>query len=214
MPRDPHGLFDPQRQNKLLLMRHPQTMQNLELRYQGQRNVPLSPLGEQQRDRAVQGLINWHPDLLYSSPLDRCRAIATPVAEALDLELNIDDRLMEMNFGRLEGLTHDEAIEQGIGFPWDPSAGEWPVAGAETMEQFASRLMAAADALAQLEGRVAVVTHGGAIRAISSYWLHISPEFLWGMAVRNVESAIFSADGLGTIYLENFGLQPEWLSAE
>ncbi|MDR2957439.1 MAG: histidine phosphatase family protein [Coriobacteriales bacterium] len=211
MPKDPHGLFSPNRPTKILVMRHPETLQNLERRYQGQINTALSETGETQCQRAISGLIAWQPDVLIASPLDRCMAVACPVAEALELNLETDVRLMEMAFGELEGLDHNEAIAKGFGFPWDPSAGVWPVAGAETLEQFASRVISAADEISSRQGRIAVVTHGGVIRALTAYWMQISAPQFWAMAVRNVESSCYSLDEQGTIYLESFGLKPEWL---
>ncbi|MCL2883042.1 MAG: histidine phosphatase family protein [Coriobacteriia bacterium] len=213
MPKDPQGLFNPQRPSKQLLMRHPQTIANIEARYQGQQNAALSELGEAQRKRAVAGLLSWEPDVVVTSPLDRCRSIAEPVAEGLGIELIVDDRLMEMSFGLLEGLTYDQITERGLAFPWDASTGAWPVEGAETIAQFAARVQSAADDLILHEGRVASVVHGGVVRGITSYWMQIADEGFWLMAVRNVESACFSADGFGSIFLEGFGLHPEWLAS-
>ena len=212
MVKDPHGLFAPSRSSKLLLMRHPQTVQNIEARYQGQTDSALSTLGEEQRDRAIAGLISWRPDHLFSSPLSRCLEIARPVAEALQLDLRVDQRLLEMCFGQMEGLTHDQAVKKGFGFPWEPGSGIWPIPGAESIELFTKRLISVANEISSLGGRVAAVTHGGVIRGICSYWMHIPSEHLWEMAVRNVESACFSVDDEGTIFLEAFGIWPEWLA--
>ncbi|MCL1879914.1 MAG: histidine phosphatase family protein [Actinomycetia bacterium] len=212
MAKDPHGLLEPNRSTKLLLMRHPQTVKNVEARYQGRSNAPLSELGREQCTRAVKGLVAWQPEKLYSSPLSRCLAIAEPVAEALGLELQIDERLLEIDFGAVEGFTHDEAIAQGLSFPWDPSTGPWPVSGAEPLEDFVARTAAVASDLAALEGRIAAVTHGGAVRGIFSCWMHIPVEHLWMMSVRNVESSCFSVDAEGLVYLDAHGLKPEWLS--
>jgi broad specificity phosphatase PhoE len=197
----------------LLLMRHPQTVHNLEKRFQGQQNSPLSELGEQQCQAAVAGLLAWRPDTLVASPLLRCQAIAQPVAAALGLSLQIDPRLMEMSFGKLEGFSHAAVREMGYAFPWEADYHEKPAADIESVELFAARVQAAADQLLEHQGRVAAVTHGGVIRFIVAHFLRMPLENAWQMAVRNVESACFSVDNYGTIYLEAYGLKPEWLSS-
>ncbi|MCL2339587.1 MAG: histidine phosphatase family protein, partial [Actinomycetia bacterium] len=212
MSKDPYGLFDPRRPTSILLMRHPQSKGNRSKRYMGQQNAYLSKLGWQQCVRAIDGLVNWQPTAVVTSPLSRCLAVAMPTAAYLGLELEVDDRLMEMNFGVLEGCTHQEALDRGLAFPWDPSSGTWPVSGAESIEDFTERLQAVAADLTARRGRIAVITHGGVLRMLTSFWLHMPSEYSWAMTIRNVESACFSLDKAGTVYLDAFGLQPEWLS--
>ena len=211
MPKDPHGLLNPNRKCKQLLMRHPQTESNNLAIYQGQSNTPLSPLGKEQCQNAIAGLVAWEPEVIFSSPLDRCLSIAKPVAEQLGLELKVDDRLMELGFGIMEGLTFEEAAKRGYAFPWDITSGDWPIEGAESIPDFAARLISMADYLAGHEGRVATVTHGGVVRGITNYWLQMAKEAFWSMSVLNTDSAIFSIDSAGEIYLDGFGICPEWL---
>ena len=213
MAPDAESLFDPQRPTHLLLMRHPQTEGNVEHRFYGQHDSPLSEFGQKQLQRAVAGLVAWQPDLMVSSPIARCLAIAEPVAEQSGCPLVTDDRLKEMGFGALEGLDQGEAVAQGLGMPWNPNTEPGSVAGAESLQEFSERVVQAADWLTQQQGNVAVISHGGVIRTIVLYWLHLQTQFIWQMAVRNIESACFSVDKNGSVYLEAFGLWPEWLAA-
>lgn len=115
---DPHGYGNnSNRLGELLLMRHPQTEANLTRRYLGQRNAPLSALGDEQCRQAIEAIVRYRPDRLVSSPLERCLAIAVPAAKRLGLEVEVDDDVMEMGFGVLENLTYAEAVSKGLSFP-------------------------------------------------------------------------------------------------
>jgi broad specificity phosphatase PhoE len=123
----------------------------------------------------------------------------------------VDARLQEIGFGVLEGLTYDEAVKRQLSFPWGPTAANWPVEGAESLEDFTARVEAAAHDLRFRRENTAIISHGGVIRALTSCWLELPPEKLWSLTVYNVESVVFGSDG-DNLYLERYGLAPEWLS--
>lgn len=210
VPVDPHGLHGLKRP-RILFMRHPQTVANVDRVYLGRRNSPLSELGHQQAAEAAEALVQWAPRRILSSPLDRCLAIAEPAAAALGIEVEVDDRAVEFCFGELEGRTADEARALGIALPWDP-CGSWPCAGAETLESAAVRLASLCNDLAYAQEDVAVVTHGGMVRTLFSAVLGMPLQMIWQLNVANVSSTLFSAHD-GRLYLEAFGLTPHELSA-
>lgn len=148
----------------ITLLRHGDTAQRS---YRGQLDDPLSPLGWQQLREAVADRA-W--DLVVSSTLQRCAALARELADARDIPLRLDPRLMEYHFGDWQGVPIEIlADEQGdaLGRFWtNPLA--YPPPGSETFEVFGERLGAALDQVAaEAAGRrVLVVTHGGAIRLL------------------------------------------------
>lgn len=195
----------------LLLMRHPQTVYNLNHRYLGQVDAPLSELGEEQRVRAVEGLVSWRPDRIVTSPLLRCRAIADEACERLGLTPIVDDDVAELNFGVLEGKDFAEATALGLPFPWGDTVDRWPCEGGEPLADFSARTHRAADRYAAMPGRTAVVSHGGAIRSVCTYLMHLEVTDLWHMSIDNVSSAIFAFSG-PVAFLQAFGLRPEELA--
>lgn len=97
----------------LYVVRHGQTEWNLQGRYQGQADSPLTDLGLRQA-RAVAGrLAGLKIERLYASPLGRAWATAGLVADAVGLAAVADDRLKECGYGRCEGLTLAE-IDQAF----------------------------------------------------------------------------------------------------
>ncbi len=90
---------------KLYLVRHGQTLWNLEGRTQGSKDSELTSLGLRQAEMLGNGLRKTRFDAIYSSPLKRALLTAEVISKMQNIEYTLDDRLVEMNFGEWEGLT-------------------------------------------------------------------------------------------------------------
>ena len=192
---------------RVLLMRHAQTHANSQGFFLGRRDEGVTALGEEQSRRAVEGLVAWRPDRIICSPLKRCRMmIAEPAARELGVELRVDERLIEFDFGPIEGMTFDDVIERDLPFPWGPRAAMWPPAqGGASFDDFLARIREASEELERLEGRTAVVVHGGVIRGFLANWLAMGPDEVNHLIVRNVDSFVFRTRP-GFAELESYGI--------
>jgi probable phosphoglycerate mutase len=92
------------------LLRHGRTLHTPERRYSGRNELSLSPTGRAEADAAAARAAELGIDVVVASPLRRTRETAQIVAGALDVPLELDDGLIELDFGDLEGLTLDEAL--------------------------------------------------------------------------------------------------------
>ena len=165
-------------------MRHGRTTHNVDGRIQGQLDVPLDELGHEQARAVATVLVAWTPYAVLSSDLGRARDTAEPVAAACGVPLQLEPRLRELNLGRWQGLTSEQAREQ---FPDEHRA--WrigldvPRGGGETYAQAGAR---AAQCVAEAElpaGRtLVVVTHGGTARALLGAMLDLATERSWRLA--------------------------------
>lgn len=205
------GPFTPAGSDRLLLMRHPETVGNALKQYVGSIESPLSDRGEEQCARAISALIAAAPDRIVTSPRLRCLRIASAVAESLDVPLTVDERIREMDFGPIEGMTYDEIQAAGIRMTWDAEMATHPLDGAESFAGFAARLGEARHDLERAEGTTAVVCHGGVIRRLTMAWLDIPSSSMWKLRVENVSTSIISLIE-GTPLLEKWGLTPEELT--
>jgi probable phosphoglycerate mutase len=155
---------------RVLLIRHGETAWNREGRWQGHANVPLAPEGAEQAERLAIWLRETHPDLVavHSSDLDRATETARRIAVAYGLEPVVDPLWREMDVGEWSGLGR-ASIESRFAEEWQRIvAGEdLPRGGGETFAGFTRRILRGLETLAALRpaGTVAVVTHGGVIRA-------------------------------------------------
>src|SRR5680860_925081 len=94
----------------LYLIRHGQTAGNAGNQLIGHTDMPLDDRGMLQAGQIAMRMRAITLDTIISSPLQRARATATEIASHHRLKIEIDPRLIEMNFGHCEGLTVAEAI--------------------------------------------------------------------------------------------------------
>ena len=65
---------------RLIVVRHGETLYNIQNRITGQSDVPLSPLGERQAELVGAYLAHEKIDLIVSSDLQRARVTAQAIA--------------------------------------------------------------------------------------------------------------------------------------
>ena len=88
---------------ELILVRHGETLHNVNRITQGWSDSDLSDRGREQVQRVAERLKDMQPTALYSSPLGRAMSTARAIAEATGLEIVPLDDLREMNYGLWEG---------------------------------------------------------------------------------------------------------------
>ena len=94
---------------RILLARHGETPWNAEGRYQGQEDIPLSPVGEAQARALGARLADVRIDRAVASPLSRARTTAEyALGDARREALALDPGLMEIAHGTWEGLLASE----------------------------------------------------------------------------------------------------------
>ena len=98
---------------KILLARHGETRWNAEGRYQGQRDIPLSEVGEVQARLLGERLHDVAITRAVASPLSRARRTAElAMSEHRAAQLLFDDGLQEIAHGDWEGLLASEIRAQ------------------------------------------------------------------------------------------------------
>lgn len=100
---------------KLILLRHLQSQWNLENKFTGWTDVPLSEGGIENAKEVAQKLSGIQIDVVYTSPLKRNKDTVSLVLKNLaleDLPVVVDKALDERNYGELQGLDKDEVKKQ------------------------------------------------------------------------------------------------------
>ncbi len=160
----------PETATTLFLVRHGQSEANLQGRFAGQLDSPLSELGRAQAREAAERLADAGLDVAYASPLKRARGTAEAICAALELELHVTEGLMEMCFGPWQGRPIDEAErewpEEFANYRRAPS--QFALAGAETFHDLQRRVVHAVHAIARRHPgqRVLIVSHGVATKVL------------------------------------------------
>ena len=96
---------------RLYLIRHGETLWNIERRAQGIKNIELSQRGIAQGKLLAQRLKKQKIDIIYSSDLSRAYETASIIGKEIDKPVYTLPEIREMNFGDWEGLTMSEIKE-------------------------------------------------------------------------------------------------------
>jgi alpha-ribazole phosphatase/probable phosphoglycerate mutase len=166
---------------RLLLIRHAQPEDEARGRCYGRLDVGLSPTGEEAAERLAERLHDVSLDAVYSSP--RRRAVRT--AEFLGVP-QVDQRFGELDFGELEGRTYDdvERDHPELFRHWMETPTEVRFPGGESWADLRARVDAGVeDVLASNGGTIAVVTHGGVVRAVLARVLGLANERVFAFDV-------------------------------
>lgn len=88
---------------KIYFVRHGETDWNKERKIQGQVDIPLNEFGRHLARETAKGLRDVLFDVCFTSPLGRARETAEIILQGRDVPILEDKRILEMNFGVLEG---------------------------------------------------------------------------------------------------------------
>ena len=178
------------------LIRHGQTDWNLQRRFQGQTDIPLNDTGRNQALEAAakckkEGL---HFCRVYSSPLERAVETAEIVSgiKREDPRFFIDQRLIEMDFGPLDGTAFDHEHNEKIGCLFThPSQFQFPE-GMETYEELRTRTADFISSLLEKEGasgdgNILIQSHGACLRGLLARLSQLETDDFWRMTIDNCE---------------------------
>ncbi|NJO91940.1 MAG: histidine phosphatase family protein [Chloroflexia bacterium] len=93
---------------EIYFVRHGQTEWNIERRYQGCGDSPLTEQGVNQAKALSKHIENVHFDAIYCSPRGRAQETAKIVRGNRDLEIITVDDFQEINVGEYEGRLYDD----------------------------------------------------------------------------------------------------------
>jgi 2,3-bisphosphoglycerate-dependent phosphoglycerate mutase len=99
----------------LALVRHGQSLWNMENRFTGWVDVPLTAQGEEEARRAGERLRGTHFDVAYTSALTRAQETLRLIVETAGFEglpIIRDQALNERHYGDLQGLNKAETAER------------------------------------------------------------------------------------------------------
>ncbi len=158
---------------RILLARHGETQWNRDGRFQGHADPPLNDVGRDQAAELAESLARRSLAALYTSDLRRAAETAELVGRRIGLAVVPHPGLREIDVGSWSGLTREEIIER---FPseWHAWArGEDRGHDGERRDAFGRRVMGALVEIAdRYPGQsIAVVAHGGVVRAVQRHVL-------------------------------------------
>jgi ribonuclease H / adenosylcobalamin/alpha-ribazole phosphatase len=187
---------------RLLVARHGATQHNLDGRYTGQFDAPLSALGERQADALAARLAPQRFDAIISSDLLRARQTAERVAARSGQEVSFDADLREISMGAWEGQRFTEVKREAgalLAQIETETTGETPYPQGESWAQVSARVLGALRRCQAryTDGYVLWVAHGGVINVLLLDALGLSYERRWQFVRGN--TSLFEFEYLPTM---------------
>lgn len=155
---------------KLYIIRHGETYWNIEGRMQGTKDSKLTEQGKMEALNLGESLKDTKIDYIYSSPLERAYDTSVLIRGERDIPIEIKNNLIEMNFGKWEGMLSDdvekEYKEEHYTFWNEPHL--YTTLDGETFEELIKRVKVALNEIVNKNKgeNILLVTHAIVIKAI------------------------------------------------
>ena len=188
---------------EVYIIRHGQTIWNASAKLQGHTDIELDERGRASAielgERLEEDGVVF--DAIYSSPLSRAYETACFIRGRQNIPVIKDDRLKEIGFGEMEGVTYDVWLKSDspYRFFFDEPGQYFPPPGGESLEELCER---AKDFVrSELETdfkakRILVAGHGALNKAMMCYLEGYDKSNFWGSGLqKNCEADVFSYDG-------------------
>lgn len=201
----------------VIFMRHGQAENNVSRVLVGRHiEAHLTEQGKQQVADAAKQLKSVQIDRVYVSPVIRAVETAQIVCKTLGMNYEIDERLYEIELGRLVGMNYEEVTtEYGDLFLRFYSESDPVLAnfGVETFASVKKRIWSLLDEVLQNyeDSNILMVTHLDPIKAALAALLDLKPEALYRWHIRNAsltilkqESKVYSLSGVNVMAMHRY----------
>lgn len=183
-----------------LLMRHGQADNNVNRILVGRHiESHLTEYGKQQVADTASYLKSLSIDKIFVSPVVRTLETAEIVCESLGMEYEIDERLYEIELGKLVGMNYEEIIlKYGNLFLKFYTENDSTLShyGVETFASIKKRMKNLLDEIAEKykDKNVLMISHLDPIKAAISILLDLKPESLYNWHICNASLTILKHD--------------------
>jgi alpha-ribazole phosphatase len=171
---------------RLWLIRHGEIEQRARGRCYGSLDVGLSPNGRLQIAHVAETLEGEPIAAVFSSPRRRALESARAIASACGCPCEVLPALREIDFGDFEGIAYDEIAAR---YPaeyrrWMEEPAKVTFPNGENFSMLQARVLAAFHLIAEQRagGTVAIVSHGGVIRALVAWALEMPDDCIFRIA--------------------------------
>lgn len=163
--------------------------------------VSLNAAGRWEAEDLAEALAPEKIQHLLTSPLERCRETAAPMAKKFGLEARVSEALNEVDFGDWTNRTFAELDLMESWKQWNTFRSGGRAPGGETMLEVQSRMVGLMTGLRrEFSGqRIALVSHGDPLGAVLLFYLGTPLEF-----IRRIE---LSPASVTVLVMNDWGVQ-------
>jgi alpha-ribazole phosphatase len=114
---------------------------------------------------------------VWASPATRCLVVAEKVVRTLGVDLLVDPRLQELDFGAWEGLEWNSVPRASLD-AWAADPMDFAPPGGESGKALLARVRAVHHAIAAARQDCIIVSHGGPLKLLAALIRRESPDLL------------------------------------
>ncbi len=191
---------------KIYVARHGVTQWNLDNRISGRTDIPMIEEGIRQAKKLAEEVAPLGVDLMLVSPLQRTRQTAEIISKRCGIPWEVDERLIEHNFGTFEGKQRTDPEFQRIRrnfscrypggeSPFDVAARVYPLLD-EVRTKYADKT-------------VLLIGHGALVRVIRTYFVDMTTDEFCNYITDNCKCVLYEVPPLAGVIKEEKALGEE-----
>lgn len=181
-----------------ILVRHGQTSWNIQEKFQGMSDIPLTDLGRKQAGFARDALKSVEIDQAFTSPLIRASETCNIILENHPIKAKIEKDFRELSAGKWEGYNSKdiERLFPGELAIWNSTPTKVHMEGGETLEEARIRAINAFNKhLSQNKGKtILMVSHMVCLSTILLTIAGLPLDYIWKHPISNAAINIIEVD--------------------
>lgn len=161
--------------------------------------VNLGPEGRRQAEALAQRLAREEVAAVYSSPLERARETAAPIAARFGFAAEVRGAITELEYGEWSGRSFDELAVDPRWSDWNSARATTRPPGGETMLDVQWRAVGEVERAvgAHPQAGIVMVSHADVIKAMLAYYL--------GVAIDGIARFEISPASVSTVLIGAWG---------
>ncbi len=162
-------------------------------------DIHLNDKGRREAELLTQTLGDLPVHKLFSSPLERARETAAPLAQQLGLKVEISEAFNELDLGNWTGRTFAELEFNEEWKQWNSFRSGSEIPGGENMLNAQTRIVHGITSLQRdfPNETLVVFSHGDPIRAALLYYLGMSLDFVHRIEISPAHVSVLAIDRWG-----------------
>ncbi len=161
--------------------------------------VRLGAEGRRQSELLAERLAREEVAALYTSPLERARETAAPIAERLGLPPEAADALTDVDYGEWSGMRFDALDADPRWAAWNQAKSTFRPPGGETVLDVQWRAIGEIERVVEAhpDGGAILVSHCDVIKSVLAYFL--------GLAIEGISRFEISPASISTVAIGPWG---------
>lgn len=205
---------------RIYLIRHGQTQWNKEKIFRGRKDIPLNERGREEAQALANHLAGIEFKACYASPLGRAFETAEIVARPHGLPVQVDEGIIDINYGTWEGNTDDEVRKRfrSLHEKWHSAPHRVRFPQGESLIMVKRRALYALQGIRSKhpDGRVLVISHRAVNKVLlcamlglgnSAFWRVIQDNCAYNILILSQETSVVALMN-DTCHLRMAGLIP------